>query len=71
MFCGNDESDTGRDLLFSDPASSLPDVHISASVRHVTEGESFAYTVVLTHAPGMREDETIDLMNDEVRIYLT
>ena len=29
------------------------------------------YTVTLTHTPGMREDETIDLMNDEVRIYLT
>ena len=51
--------------------SALPDVHISTSVRHVTEGDAFAYTVVLTHAPGMREDETIDLMNDEVRIYLT
>ena len=29
------------------------------------------YSVVLTHPPGMREDETIDLDNDEVRIYLT
>ncbi len=58
-------------MLFSDPASALPDVFISTSVRHITEGESFAYTVVLTHPPGMREDETIDLLNDEVRIYLT
>ena len=66
-----DGEGTGRDLLFSDPASSLPDVYISTSVRHVTEGDSFAYTVALTHPPGMREDETIDLLNDEVRIYLT
>ena len=66
-----DNPGTGRDLLFSDPAASLPDVYISTSVRHVQEGEAFAYTVQLTHQPGMREDETVDLLNDEVRIYLT
>jgi hypothetical protein len=58
-------------MLFSDPGSALPDVFISTSVRHVAEGDSFAYTVVLTHTPGMREDETVDMLNDEVRIYLT
>ena len=50
-------------MLFSDPGSALPDVFISTSVRHVTEGDSFAYTVVLTHTPGMREDETVDMLN--------
>ena len=38
---------------------------------YLTEGEQFGYTVVLTHQPGVREDETVDLQNDEVRIYLT
>lgn len=71
MRAGEEGEGTGRDLLFSDPASALPDVFISTSVQHITEGEAFAYTVVLTHPPGMREDETIDLLNDEVRIYLT
>ena len=38
---------------------------------YIAEGETFGYTVQLTHKPGVREDETVDLMNDEVRIYLT
>eukprot|EP01052_Picozoa_sp_SAG31_P000782 SAG31_NODE_23_length_33717_cov_17.863585_2_plen_402_part_00 len=44
---------------------------LSESVKYVTEGSDFTYTVVLTHQPGMREDQTVDLDNDEVRIYLT
>jgi len=67
---GQDDG-TGRDLLFSDPSTDLPDVKISESVKYVNEGSSFYYTVELTHAPGMREDQTIDLNNDEVRIYLS
>jgi hypothetical protein len=63
--------DSGRDLLFSDPTANLPDVKISESVKYVNEGSSFYYTVELTHAPGMREDQTIDRTNDEVRIYLS
>jgi hypothetical protein len=63
--------DTGRDLLFHDAAAVLPDVIISDSVKHVKEGDAFSYTVQLSHAPGMREDATIDLRNDEVRVYLT
>lgn len=63
--------DTGRDLLFTDPTAALPDVYISQSVMYLTEGETFGYTVELTHQPGVREDETVDLQNDEVRIYLT
>ena len=64
---------TGRDLLFSNPGAELPDVYISESVIFTQESaiEAETYTVVLTHPPGMREDETIDLDNDEVRIYLT
>jgi hypothetical protein len=62
---------TGRELLFSSPTAALPDVLISESHKAVVEGGVFSYTVVLTHAPGMREDNTIDLRNDEVRIYLT
>ena len=49
----------------------MPDVKISDSVKYVNEGSSFYYTVELTHVPGMREDQTIDLANDEVRIYLS
>eukprot|EP01043_Picozoa_sp_COSAG02_P065075 COSAG02_NODE_9708_length_2136_cov_1.568974_1_plen_446_part_01 len=64
-------ADTGRDLLFSDPTANLPDVKISESVKYVNEGSSFYYTVELTHVPGMREDQTVDLANDEVRIYLS
>eukprot|EP01050_Picozoa_sp_SAG11_P000471 SAG11_NODE_14_length_26344_cov_14.209411_9_plen_392_part_00 len=62
---------TTRDMLFYNPATDLPDVLLSESVKYVTEGESFTYTVVLTHQPGGREDMTADLLNDEVRIYLT
>ena len=46
-------------------------MYISDSVLYIAEGETFGYTVQLTHKPGVREDETVDLMNDEVRIYLT
>ena len=48
--------DTGRDLLFSNPSADLPDVYISESVLHGTEGQNMFYTVTLTHPPGMRED---------------
>lgn len=61
----------GRELLFTDPTALLPDVYISKTLHLGTEGDTFSYTVVLTHAPGVREDETIDLDNDEVRMYLT
>ena len=61
---------TGRDLLFSDPSTDLPDVKISESVKYVNEGSSFYYTVELTHAPGMREDQTIDLNNDEPKTMI-
>ena len=62
---------TGRDLLFSDPTAELPDVRISESVKYVNEGSSFFYTVQLTHQPGLREDQTTDQTNDEVRIFLS
>ena len=68
---------TSREMLFSSPGAELPDVYLSESVIFLDEcaGASCTnkktYTVVLTHPPGMREDETIDLDNDEVRIYLT
>ena len=62
---------TGRDMLFTNPVAELPDVYISESVLFLEEGVSAFYTVQLTHQPGVREDETVDLMNDEVRIYLT
>ena len=64
-------ADTGRDLLFSDPSADLPDVVLSDSVVYINEGGSFYYTVKLSHPPGMREDKSVDLLNDEVRIYLT
>jgi len=66
-----DSGGTGRDLLFSNPGASLPDIYLSDSVKFASEGGHFFYSIVLTHPPGMREDETIDLDNDEVRIYLT
>lgn len=62
---------TGRDLLFNDASADLPDVVLSDSVVYVNEGGSFYYNVKLSHRPGMREDRTVDLHNDEVRIYLT
>ena len=68
------DDDTGRELLFSDSMADLPDVIISADGGNhvsVTEGGSFFYTVKLSHKPGVREDNTVDLLNDEVRIYLT
>ena len=58
-------------MLWSNPTADLPDVLLSKSVEYVTEGSTFFYTVVLTHQPGLREDLTADLGNDEVRIYLT
>ena len=66
-----DSVSTGRTQLFSDAGGPLPDVVMSESFLTVAEGDTVTYTVALTHAPGMREDETIDLRNDEVRIYLT
>jgi hypothetical protein len=65
---------TGRDiLLFSNPGAELaiPNMYISESVFVMQENATNAtlYTVVLTHPPGIREDETID--NGEVCIGLT
>jgi hypothetical protein len=62
---------TGSDMLFSNPGAELPDMYISESVVVMQENTTDAtlYAVVLTHTPGMREDETIE--NDEVRICLT
>ena len=50
---------TGRDLLFSNPGAELPDVYLSKSVIFASEGDADQYSVVLTHPPGMREDETV------------
>jgi hypothetical protein len=55
---------TARDMLFSNPGAELPDVYLSESVVFVSEDNSGTenqqtYTVVLTHPPGMREDETV------------
>ena len=50
---------TSRDLLFSNPGASLPDIYLSESVKFAPEGTDFFYSVVLTHPPGMREDETV------------
>eukprot|EP01049_Picozoa_sp_SAG25_P015052 SAG25_NODE_2908_length_1322_cov_1.487326_1_plen_86_part_01 len=66
-----DAEGTGRDLLFANAQALLPDVVLSESVVYVNEGGSFMYTVQLSHKPGVREDNTVDLANDEVRIYLT
>jgi hypothetical protein len=62
---------TGSDMLFSNPGAELPDMYISESVLVMQENATDAtlYTVVLTHPPGIREDEIVD--NDEVRICLT
>jgi hypothetical protein len=65
------DASTGREMLFSSPGAELPDVYLSESVIFLNEAASETYSIVLTHPPGMREDETIDLDNDEVRIYLT
>ena len=65
------EETPGRSLLFHDPSESLPDVLLSESFASAAEGTTFTYTAVLTHTPGMREDETINTYNDDVRIYLT
>ena len=60
VFClaADAAEDTGRDLLFTDPTVALPDVYISQSVMYLTEGETFGYTVKLTHQPGVREDDS-------------
>ena len=55
---------TGRDMLFSTPGAELPDVYLSESVIFLDESSKSTnnkktYTVVLTHPPGMREDETV------------
>jgi hypothetical protein len=65
---------TGQQMLFSTPGAELPDVYLSKSVAFLEEcklGNTGActnnapdqsdttYTVVLTHPPGMREDETV------------
>jgi hypothetical protein len=66
-----DAESTSRNLLFSNAQASLPDVVLSESVVYVNEGGSFMYTVQLSHKPGVREDNSVDLANDEVRLYLT
>jgi hypothetical protein len=61
------EGSTSRDMLFSNPGAELPDVYLSESVVFVEEkcdgnvctDNQKAYTIVLTHPPGMREDETV------------
>ena len=59
-FCSRtDSGGTGRDLLFSNPGASLPDIYLSDSVKFASEGGHFFYSIVLTHPPGMREDETV------------
>ena len=59
-FCSRTGSGgTGRDLLFSNPGASLPDIYLSDSVKFASEGGHFFYSIVLTHPPGMREDETV------------
>ena len=55
---------TSREMLFSNPGAELPDVYLSESVVFVEESTAGTaneqtYTVVLTHPPGMREDETV------------
>lgn len=60
----NADASTARNMLFSNPGAELPDVYLSESVVFVEESDagttnSQTYTVVLTHPPGMREDETV------------
>jgi hypothetical protein len=60
----NADPTTARDMLFSNPGAELPDVYLSESVVFVEESDAGTtneqtYTVVLTHPPGMREDETV------------
>jgi hypothetical protein len=56
---------SGRSMLFSTPGVELPDVYLSESVVFLEEdpskSNSKTYTVVLTHPPGMREDETVPI----------
>lgn len=62
------------EMLFSTPSAELPDVYLSESVLFASEcvlnaqgkctvtdspNSVKSYTVVLTHPPGMREDETV------------
>ena len=65
------EDDSARRKLYASPKAELPDVYLSKSVIFGTEGDSVTYTVVLTHQPGMKEDETVDTAKDEVYVYLT
>ena len=53
------EGGTGREMLFSSPGAELPDVYLSESVIFLNEAASDTYSIVLTHPPGMREDETV------------
>ena len=46
-------------MLFSSPGAELPDVYLSESVIFLNEAASETYSIVLTHPPGMREDETV------------
>jgi len=56
---------------YSTPTGELPDVALSSSYFAVSEGgAAITYTVKLTHAPGMKEDGTIDTASDEVYVYL-
>jgi hypothetical protein len=50
---GADE-DTDRRQLFSNPTRDLPDVYVSETIHYGSEGDSFEYTVHLTHPPGAR-----------------
>lgn len=56
---GGADAETARRQLFSNPTGPMADVHISESIVFLGEGASSHYTVQLTHAPGMREDETV------------
>ena len=46
-------------MLFSSPGAELPDVYLSESVIFLNEAATETYSIVLTHPPGMREDETV------------
>ena len=48
-----------RRQLFSNPTAPMADVLVSESVIFLSEGQAAEYTIQLTHAPGMREDETV------------
>ena len=59
-------------MLFSSPGAELPDVYLSESVIFLDETSKSSnnkktYTVVLTHPPGMREDETVRTHRDRAK----